>query len=238
MLDHPVAGDYARASLEPGSPVGVVLDDDAAAWGALGPRSRLILVGSERSAPHLASVWVERFGRPHGITVERALLDDVPEALRPTSCESWDWMLTDDAPPSRPGEDETVDLDIAQDAVRHEVQALLDLASPEHWAPPGHPWTRSWLGIRDPDGRLLCVVAETRPVPDIPHLASVATHPEARGRGLARDAVGAMTRRLLRAGAPRVTLGLHASNDAARRVYRSLGYQLRHEWTSGGFGPD
>jgi RimJ/RimL family protein N-acetyltransferase len=237
LFAHAVAGDYARASLEEGTPVGIVLGDDAAAWGPLGARPRLIVVGAPTTAPSLAVEWVERYSAPTGISVERALLELLPGDLRPRSTESWDWMLTDEAPPPRSGESGVEGLDISVDAVRHEVQSLLDLASPEHWAPPGHPWTRSWLGVRDEHGRLVCVVAETRPVPDVPHLASVATHPAARGRGLARDAVGAMTRRLLAQGAPRVTLGMHATNDAARRVYRDLGFRLRHEWASGSLDP-
>ena len=69
-------------------------------------------------------------------------------------------------------------------------------------------------------------MAVTTMRPGIPHLGSVATRDQWRGRGLARDLCARMTRDLLEAGAPAVTLGMHAGNRSARRVYASLGYQV------------
>jgi predicted GNAT family acetyltransferase len=70
-------------------------------------------------------------------------------------------------------------------------------------------------------------------VQGVPHIASVATHPDYRGQGLARATVGVMTTQLLDEGVPRVTLGSYAYNAPAAAVYRSLGYEVRHRWRSG-----
>ena len=67
----------------------------------------------------------------------------------------------------------------------------------------------------------------------IPHLGSVATHPDWRGRGLSRDLCARLTRDALAGGAPAVTLGMHAANRSARAVYTSLGYTVGQRWASG-----
>ena len=69
-------------------------------------------------------------------------------------------------------------------------------------------------------------------MPGVPHLASIATHPSARGRGLGALVTAALTRRLLDEGAPVVTLGMYADNDVARRMYLRLGFRCDHRWSS------
>jgi predicted GNAT family acetyltransferase len=73
--------------------------------------------------------------------------------------------------------------------------------------------------------------------PGIPHLGSVATHPDWRGRGLSRDLCSRLTRDALAGGAPAVTLGMHAANRSARAVYSSLGYTVGQRWASGRVTP-
>jgi GNAT superfamily N-acetyltransferase len=111
---------------------------------------------------------------------------------------------------------------------------LLRVASPSHWAPPGHPRVTRWWGVRDTSGTIIaCVCDAPEPATGIPHLASVATAPSHRGRGLARDLVARAARDLLGEGASFVSLGSYAGNDAAGRVYRDLGFEIRHQWQSG-----
>lgn len=89
-----------------------------------------------------------------------------------------------------------------------------------------------WVGIRDDEGALIACAAHTERVRGVPHLASIATHPQWRGRGLGSAITGGMTRRLLAEGAPVVTLGMYADNDVARRMYERLGFRCEHRFTS------
>jgi predicted GNAT family acetyltransferase len=87
------------------------------------------------------------------------------------------------------------------------------------------------------DDPLIAIAAVTSMRPGIPHLGSVATHPDWRGRGLSRDLCARLTRDALAEGAPAVTLGMHAANRSARSVYSSLGYTVGHRWASGRVTP-
>ena len=68
--------------------------------------------------------------------------------------------------------------------------------------------------------------------PDVPHLASIATHPDVRGTGLGAAVTAALTRQLLAEGHEVVTLGMYADNVVARRMYLRLGYRCAHEFSS------
>ena len=184
-------------------------------------------------------------GAPEGITVARAALPRLPEPLRPVEHWEWDWWFTRRPPAARPGEARVVAL--AADDPR--IGALLDVASPDAMARPGDPRILGWAGIEAAAAAersrgsgasadiaaddLVAVAAVTTMRPGIPHLSSVATRPAWRGHGLARDLCAQMTREALAGGAPAVTLGMHAGNRAARRVYDSLGYLVGYRWASG-----
>jgi predicted GNAT family acetyltransferase len=84
---------------------------------------------------------------------------------------------------------------------------------------------------------LVAIAAVTSMRAGIPHLGSVATHPDWRGRGLSRDLCSRLTRDALAGGAPAVTLGMHAANRPARAVYSSLGYEVGYRWASGRVAP-
>lgn len=105
------------------------------------------------------------------------------------------------------------------------VGDLLEAAFPKSYAWPGGNGVRRWAGIRD-DERLLTVAAEAWPVPGIGFLAGVATHPDARGRGLAARLCAFVTDELLRDN-ERVALFVDYWNEAALRTYRRLGFMLR-----------
>jgi GNAT superfamily N-acetyltransferase len=179
---------------------------------------------------------VERTGPPEGLTVERRTYPHLPTDLRPVEHWEWDWWFTRQPPPRRPGEDDVIALGTADPR----VPALLEVANPDAMARPGDPRITGWWGIPvgtgpDPsaNGPLVAVAAVTTMRPGIPHLGSVATHPQWRGRGLSRDLCARLTRDALSQGAPAVTLGMHAANRSARAVYSSLGYQVGYRWASG-----
>jgi ribosomal protein S18 acetylase RimI-like enzyme len=239
LRDHPVAGPFIIANFDQDRPLhGLSTSSgDAAAWVTRGwdpPHHEwLYVVGSPRVAARLASQLAAVDPSIVGVTAERSLLDALPRGLVPTG-DPWDWWSVDQAPAPRV-EESKVQFDRGSDAeLAAQIQELLDLASPDHWAPPGHPRVHQWAVLRDDrSARLVACAADTRPGGAVPHLASVATHPDYRGRGHAKTVVAALTRHLFDAGASVVTLGMHAHNDAARRVYSDLGFRVRYAWLSG-----
>jgi predicted GNAT family acetyltransferase len=69
-------------------------------------------------------------------------------------------------------------------------------------------------------------------VPGVPHLASIATLPAVRGRGLGEAVTSSLTRAALLAGRPVVTLGMYSDNAVARRLYQRLGFGDVRHWSS------
>jgi uncharacterized protein len=61
-------------------------------------------------------------------------------------------------------------------------------------------------------------------------LAGVYVDRRWRGRGLARRGIADLSRRLLQAGMPCVTLHVRADNVAAIRAYEAAGYTQRRRW--------
>jgi GNAT superfamily N-acetyltransferase len=107
-----------------------------------------------------------------------------------------------------------------------DVTGLLSEAFPESYAWPGGSGVRRWAGLWDHDGALVATAADAWSVPEIGFVAGVATHPRARGRGLAAALCAFVTNELLR-DRQRVALFADHWNEAAVRTYRRLGFTLR-----------
>lgn len=139
----------------------------------------------------------------------------------------WDFRWLDAPPPVQPGEElvRPADDDVA-------VKALLAASSPTASAQPGDVAVRRWVGIRD-GGELVACAADTSRSTGVGHLSSIAVHPSARGRGLAKSVTAALTRQLFVEGADLVTLGMYADNAVGRALYDALGYRDEHRMTSG-----
>jgi ribosomal protein S18 acetylase RimI-like enzyme len=176
-----------------------------------------------------------------GVTVSRGGRDLLPPELRAPEAWEWDFWVTRDEPlPAAMATaygDALVVRDVPGDDPR--LGPLLELASPTAPIRPGDPRVVRWAAIEDPErgladtGGLAAVLAMTRQRSGAAHLNDVATHPDRRGRGLARALCGRVTVDALRAGAPAVTLGMYADNDPARRVYTALGFTCVRGQTSG-----
>ena len=213
-------------------------------------RPWVIAMGQDPTAvARCVMALVEEDGPPEGITVERRAFPHLPAPIRPIEHWEWDWWFTTTSPAERAGERGVIPLE--PDDPR--IPALLAIASPDAMIRPGDPRIRGWWAITtssldlagrsrdpapaDPPGPagdlLVAVAAVTSMRPGIPHLGSVATHPQWRGRGLSRDLCARLTRDALGEGAPAVTLGMHAANRSARAVYSSLGYEVGYRWASG-----
>jgi ribosomal protein S18 acetylase RimI-like enzyme len=194
-------------------------------------RRSLAALGEPRAAAALAAAAVEELealSEPaRAVTLPRGALDLLPPAIAVSDRDDWDWFWTDTAPDA----DSTPPaawLDATSD---EEIRAFLDASSPSCSAEPGSRWVRRWAGILDVDGALLATAAHCENVPGVPHLASIATRPDQRGRGLGRAVTAWVTRELLQDAAI-VTLGMYADNEVARRLYRQLGYRDSHCFSS------
>ena len=190
------------------------------AVGPAGPAAALlVLAASELPRP------------PAAITVPRGALPLLPAQLRPPAPEDWDWFWTTSDPPAVPGERHVAELPTGE-RTAEELRAVLPAWSPRYSGEPGSPYVRRWCAVRDERGELLAVAAHVEYVPGVPHLASIATAPAARGRGLGAAVTAWLTRRAL-AERGICTMGMYADNAVARRLYRRLGYTDSHHWTSG-----
>ena len=148
-----------------------------------------------------------------------------------TESGTWDLMRCDVAPPEQPGETRVARLPDLE-----AVQAFLERVNPHHSVRADHPEVRHWLGVADEaSGRLLAVGAFTRRRFGTAYLASIATAPQARGRGLGAAVTAALTRHAFAAGDELCTLAHYSPNDPARRIYLRLGYRTTHRLTSHAF---
>ena len=150
--------------------------------------------------------------------------DVVPDRWRLEDVKHWHWMLTSTQPVER-----VPDAVVVDDPT--EIDALLDVAAPDSHARPGTPGIEAWLGLREGDA-LVAVGAVIRNPDGSGHLRAVTVAPDARGRGLGRSLSVALTRQALR-GPGIASLGVYADNEPALRIYRGLGYEVVHEFTSG-----
>ncbi len=140
----------------------------------------------------------------------------------------WEFMSTTTLEPHPPVTG-LVDLPVAD---RDEVQALLDEHNP---GTDGQPFARPgqrWVGVRDDTGALLAVGCCEPEASGAPVLAGITVVPAARGLGLGRAVTAELTRAAL-AQHGWCTLGMYSRNTRARGVYRSLGYVVQAEWSSG-----
>jgi ribosomal protein S18 acetylase RimI-like enzyme len=251
-LDH---DPYLRFELDPGTLETVATrDGEAVAWVGRhrsGLRWATGLAGDPQDPRHLAAAAalldelagsdVGTDAEVRGVTIPRGGRELLPEGLRVPEPWEWDFWWTvaepDDAAMATTYDGTAVVSDL--DAGDARIGLLLDLASPSAPIRPDDPRVVRWAGVEDPagglpeTGGLAAVLAVTRPRSGAAHLNDVATHPDRRGRALARLLCGQVTVDALRDGSPAVTLGMYADNDAARRVYSRLGFTCARGQTSG-----
>ncbi|SDT28017.1 GNAT family N-acetyltransferase [Microlunatus soli] len=199
----------------------------AASCPDLARRDRLAVHGSIAAAVGLVGLVLEEVGpsfRPIG---DRRLIHSLADMIELTSGQSlrtsseFGWMERREPLP-----DNTTAAHWLRQSEENEIGDLLALAAPTSDAQPGDPGVDGWAGIRDDHGRLVAVAALAWSAPTVGYLCGVATHPDARGRGLARQVC------TLVAGDAIVTRGavglmVDDDNTAAIGLYRSLGLSYR-----------
>ena len=122
-----------------------------------------------------------------------------------------------------------VDLDgveVLGDDDAEEMRALARSTRPGPFVARTHTMGR-FVGIRD-GGRLVAMAGERLRQPGHTEISGVCTHPDARGRGLARRLSAAVAAGVQARGE---VAYLHAwsTNEVAIGLYRSLGFELRTE---------
>lgn len=126
---------------------------------------------------------------------------------------------------------------VSTEIAREDIRVLTDEDAPEMLAlarltEPGPFLTRThtmgtFFGIRI-DGRLAAMAGERMRFPGYTEVSGVCTHPDFRGRGLARSLSAVVAARIQARGEQPF---LHAwkSNQAAVSLYEGLGFELRTE---------
>ncbi|MFL6117343.1 MAG: GNAT family N-acetyltransferase [Catenulispora sp.] len=194
----------------------------------------LTVVGAPDSAGTLLRYALADLSRrPYGISVPRGTdLSGIAFA----EPEEWDYMVFDPqwgvTLAVQPGE-ERVEEVLPSRAADAEIGDFLHVANPGHSAKPGWDAIRAWGVVRDASGEVLACGAYCRRGGGNGYLASVGTHPRARGQGLGAAVSAWLTRRSLAGGDGFCALGHWHPNDPARRVYARLGYRTTHRMTSG-----
>lgn len=192
----------------------------------------LNVVGTPEAATALTDFALAELGpKCCGITVPRTV--GIARWIGEGEPGEWDLMLCDTPPARQPGEERATQLDDLA-----AVQAFLDRVNPHHSVRTDHPQVQSWLGVaEESSGALLAVGAFTRRARGTGYLASIATAPEARGRGFGAAVTAALTRRAFESGDRLCTLAHYHPNEQARRIYQRLGYRTTHQNSSHVFGP-
>jgi predicted GNAT family acetyltransferase len=116
------------------------------------------------------------------------------------------------------------DVQLLGDADAAEMLALASLTEPGPFFTRTHTMGR-FIGVRI-DGRLAAMAGERMRFPGHVEVSGVCTHPDFRGRGLARRLSAAVTAEIQRRG-EQAFLHAWTTNTAAIALYESLGFALR-----------
>lgn len=229
---------FIRWRVDPTQIASVVVDGDHAGWvrdAPADPRAdgwATVLGDDPNRVTRLVDVLratAMAAGRPVvGLTVEAPVLADLRSDLVPPEHGYWShWLLLEP------------DLGLLRSATSRarvltatdpRIDALLT-HSPSAHVFSAHPVSR-WAGVEEGEA-LVAVAAIETTAAGAERLVSVCTHPDERGRGLARDVCALLTLRALDDGAPMVELEMYADNEAARRTYASLGFTELGRYRSG-----
>lgn len=208
--------------------------DGATAWLGVDPDDRTPYLSTLGEPAAVAALLTELLGElppRQRVTVPRGTPVHLP-AWVGLDGNDWDFRWSTAPPPEQPGEQLVGPVHDEQ-----AVKALLAASSPTASAQPGDAAVRRWVGVHEhgvhEHGELIACAADTSGATGVGHVSSIAVHPDARGRGLAKAVTAALTRQLLDDGNDLVTLGMYASNAAGRAVYDALGYVDDHRFTSG-----
>ena len=147
----------------------------------------------------------------------------VPDAIVAVKAARGVQMVATRSVQAAPTDDEIVEL---TDADAPEMLALAKLTEPGPFLPRTHTMG-TFLGVRI-GGRLAAMAGERFRFPGYTEVSGVCTHPDFRGRGLARRLSAAVAARIESRG-ERPFLHAWKTNRAAISLYESLGFEVRTE---------
>jgi ribosomal protein S18 acetylase RimI-like enzyme len=104
-----------------------------------------------------------------------------------------------------------------------EMVALTDVAFPGFFRSGTHRMG-SYFGVRAADGRLIAMVGERLRLEGYPEMSGICTHPQHRGRGLARQLILHLAALHRRQGLVS-WLQVSAANTSAIALYRAIGFE-------------
>ncbi len=114
------------------------------------------------------------------------------------------------------------------------IRGLLARAYPKNFFEPRMLDSGLYLGVRRSGDLLAMAGLHVRSERyRAAALGNVATHPGARGRGLARGLTAAVCRRLLERGVSHIGLNVREANGAGRALYEGLGFTTRLRYQEG-----
>lgn len=177
--------------------------------------------------------WATAFGPAHDVRHVLMQLDAEQRLEGITCAESAAEVVMESWPARDPGHWALWEL-AAHGGERSTVVNVLDgrdprigelmTFSPSAHILPGDPRIIRWVGIVT-DDRLLSVAGHMRGPRESAHIVGVCTHPEARGRGLARTVVSDLIARAREDRSAGVYLEMYTDNAAAAAVYSALGFR-------------
>lgn len=139
----------------------------------------------------------------------------------------WIWYSTCELAEEIAREWDLIELDDVADAA--EINAFGLRENPQFQGQAGRGLNRCWLGARDDIGELIGCGVIHQPGHVYGDLGGLVVRRDYRGRGLGRDLLVEMTRRVLDF-QPVVTLSAWAESQAALRLYDQIGFIREHEF--------
>ena len=237
-MSHPLRtarpGDpYLRYCFDETQVVDYLIDDDHIAFVRPGRRGGETWVSALGDVSRRVCALIDELAEGHqldGIHVHDDVYAQLPERLRIADPGHWSiWVIEAGEASSRLGDwaSGTVDLD----PLDPRIDSLLAHSSSAYLL-SGDPSIRRWVGVVEED-RLVAVGAETAIAEDVPHLVSICTEPNARGRGLGRAVTSSLVADAFSRGAPEVYLEMYAGNAPAAALYRGVGFHEAGRYRSG-----
>lgn len=161
-----------------------------------------------------------------GVTISEPAFAHLPAELTSPDPGHWCFWTLDPAS-ARLGESRAIDLEL--DDPR--IAPLLAHSDSAHVF-PGNARLVRWAGVEEA-GELVAVAGQVSEPSGAAHLLSVCTHPDHRGRGLAREVCTRIMSAAIADGAPMLVLEMYTANEAGRRAYSALGFVERGRYASG-----
>ena len=180
-----------------------------------------LFASSRDETPEAVAALAELVGADESVLVAQVAEIVIPPGLVAVKTAKAVQMVATGGVPAETAREDIVKL---TDADAPEMLALARLTEPGPFLPRTHTMG-DFLGIRI-DGRLAAMAGERMRFPGYTEVSGVCTHPDFRGRGLARR-LSASVLAAIEARGDQAFLHAWKTNHAAITLYESLGFKLR-----------